>query len=125
MYENDFESAPLLQASHRSSLEIAAKEGLASVAFPAISCGIYGYPVSKAARIAVQACLDFSNDQVRVWEGRGGGEQVWRREEGLGGRGGGGAGVEKIGRACQRTLFWQKACAGLCQLSTRRLERTY
>ena len=71
VYENDFESAPLLRASHRSSLEIAARAGLASVAFPAISCGIYGYPVSKAARIAVQACLDFSKDQVRVWEGRG------------------------------------------------------
>lgn len=71
VYENDAESAPLLRASHRSSLELAARKGLASVAFPAISCGIYGYPASKAARIAVQTCLDFSKEQVSFGEGGG------------------------------------------------------
>lgn len=71
VYKNDFDSAPLLRASHQSTLELAARQGVASVAFPAISCGIYGYPVSKAARIAVQTCLDFIREQVSKGEGGG------------------------------------------------------
>lgn len=63
VYENDFVSAPLLRACHQSSLGLASREGVASVAFPAISCGIYGYPASKAARIAVQSCIDFIREQ--------------------------------------------------------------
>jgi O-acetyl-ADP-ribose deacetylase (regulator of RNase III) len=33
---------------------LAAQHGITSIAFPAISCGIYGYPIPEAARIAVQ-----------------------------------------------------------------------
>lgn len=50
-------SAPLLRAAHRSSLEVANAHGLASVAFPAISCGVYGYPADEAAAIAVETCV--------------------------------------------------------------------
>jgi O-acetyl-ADP-ribose deacetylase (regulator of RNase III) len=42
----------LLAACYRSSLLLAEQQQLASVAFPAISCGIYGYPLEEAARIA-------------------------------------------------------------------------
>lgn len=45
--------ADLLARCHRRSLEVARAHGLRSVAFPAISCGVYGYPVPEAARIAV------------------------------------------------------------------------
>lgn len=45
--------ARLLAACHRNSLALAAEQGLRSIAFPAISCGAYGYPVDQAARIAV------------------------------------------------------------------------
>ena len=51
----------LLAACYRNSLALAARHGIASIAFPAISCGIYGYPIPEAARIAVRttaACLD-------------------------------------------------------------------
>ena len=44
----------LLAACHRRSLEIALAEGLRSIAFPAISCGIYGFPIEQAAAIATR-----------------------------------------------------------------------
>ncbi len=48
--------AELLLACYENSLRVAAELGAGSVAFPAISCGVYGYPVDQAARIAVDAC---------------------------------------------------------------------
>jgi O-acetyl-ADP-ribose deacetylase (regulator of RNase III) len=47
--------AELLASCHRRSLELAAELGCRTVAFPAISTGIYGYPVELAAPIAVAA----------------------------------------------------------------------
>jgi O-acetyl-ADP-ribose deacetylase (regulator of RNase III) len=49
----------LLASCYRRSLEIAAAEGLASVAFPAISTGIYRFPPDRAARIAVSTVRAF------------------------------------------------------------------
>jgi O-acetyl-ADP-ribose deacetylase (regulator of RNase III) len=43
----------LLASAHRRSLEVAEQLGARSVAFPAISTGVYGYPVDQAAAIAV------------------------------------------------------------------------
>lgn len=42
-----------LAACYRSCMGIARVEGFESVAFPAISCGVYGYPIEEAAEIAV------------------------------------------------------------------------
>lgn len=49
----------LLAACYRRSLEIAASNQLASIAFPAISTGIYGYPIDKAAEVAVTTVKGF------------------------------------------------------------------
>jgi O-acetyl-ADP-ribose deacetylase len=49
----------LLASAYRESLELASAYGARTVAFPAISCGVYGYPVSEAARIAVREVRDF------------------------------------------------------------------
>lgn len=51
--------AELLAACYRNSLSLAADHGLRSVAFPAISCGIYGYPPQEAARIAISESVRF------------------------------------------------------------------
>ena len=48
----------LLASAYRSSLAVAADNGLRTVAFPAISCGIFGYPVEQAARIAVRTARE-------------------------------------------------------------------
>lgn len=45
----------LLASCYRRCVQIAAAEGFASLAFPAISCGVYGYPADRATREAVAA----------------------------------------------------------------------
>jgi O-acetyl-ADP-ribose deacetylase (regulator of RNase III) len=50
--------ADKLRSCYVRSLELAQANGLRSIAFPAISCGIFGYPIEAAARIAVDAVID-------------------------------------------------------------------
>jgi len=47
--------AELLASCHRRALEVADELGSRTVAFPAISTGVYGYPVDQAARVALEA----------------------------------------------------------------------
>lgn len=59
----------LLASCYRRSMEIAEELQLASVAFPAISCGVYGYPLEEAAEIAVatvKSTLARARSVVRV-----------------------------------------------------------
>jgi len=48
-----------LASAYRQSLELAAQHGLRSVAFPAISCGAYGYPLHLASAIAIREIRAF------------------------------------------------------------------
>jgi O-acetyl-ADP-ribose deacetylase len=57
--------AALLASCYRTSLKLAIEHGLRSIAFPAISCGAYGYPVPAAVKIAVRETADF----IRTLEG--------------------------------------------------------
>ncbi len=52
------EAARLLRSVHVRALEEAAARGCESVAFPAISCGVYGYPLDEAAPIAIAAARE-------------------------------------------------------------------
>ena len=44
---------------YRNSLQLAVENGIKTIAFPAISCGAYGYPVEEAAQIAVKTTRDY------------------------------------------------------------------
>lgn len=64
--------AALLASCYRRSIEVADAAGLAVVAFPAVSCGVYGYPIEEAAAVAtaaVRAALEVHPRvrEVRFW----------------------------------------------------------
>ena len=59
IYSNDKESSKLLRNAYYNSLKLADEKGLVSIAFPSISTGIFGYPLDKAARIAVNTMKEF------------------------------------------------------------------
>jgi O-acetyl-ADP-ribose deacetylase (regulator of RNase III) len=50
----------LLASCYRESLKLAAAHKLKSIAFPAISCGAYGFPLEQAVTIAVRECAAFA-----------------------------------------------------------------
>lgn len=55
VHGRDEPAADLLASCYRRALELAAAEGVTSVAFPAISTGVFGYPVRDAAQVALTA----------------------------------------------------------------------
>ena len=79
IYDGAARSAPLLSRAYASVLSLAGQHGLKSVAFPAISCGVYGYPLDEAADVALKACRKgagalsevrfvlFSDDVLEAW----------------------------------------------------------
>jgi O-acetyl-ADP-ribose deacetylase len=52
----------LLASCHRRSLDVARELGARTVAFPAISCGVYGYPIELAAAVAVRTVREHAHD---------------------------------------------------------------
>jgi O-acetyl-ADP-ribose deacetylase (regulator of RNase III) len=50
----------LLASCYRESLKLANANALRAIAFPAISCGVYGYPLDQAVKIAVRECAAFT-----------------------------------------------------------------
>jgi O-acetyl-ADP-ribose deacetylase (regulator of RNase III) len=58
--------AELLASCYRSSLALAEEHGVRSIAFPAISCGVYRYPVDAATAIAVREVSRFTGTIERV-----------------------------------------------------------
>lgn len=53
----------LLRSCYRNCLRLAVTRGLRSIAFPAISCGVYAYPIPAAAAIAVEETRNFIRDK--------------------------------------------------------------
>src|SRR4051794_9083390 len=59
-----------LASCYRRAIELAAEHGCARVAFPALSAGIYGYPLAEAARVALAATHDAMERHPAVQEAR-------------------------------------------------------
>ena len=65
------EKAALLASCYRNCFRLAVEHGLKTIAFPAVSTGVYGYPLSEAAKVSSQTIEEFlgsntSLDQVRL-----------------------------------------------------------
>lgn len=58
--------AQLLAGCYRAALQLAVENGCKTIAFPAISCGVYGYPLAEAARIAIQEVAAFLQDNQQI-----------------------------------------------------------
>ena len=62
--------AELLAACYKNSLQLAVENSLATVAFPAIATGIYGYPKDEAARVSSKAIKEFLEQNGQISEVR-------------------------------------------------------
>ena len=79
-YRIDEHPEELLRSAYRNSLQLALENHCQSIAFPAISCGVYGYPMDEAAEIALGECSKeeyqslaisfflFSQSDLDVWQ---------------------------------------------------------
>ncbi len=56
----------LLASAYRTSLELASQNKSSSIAFPAISTGVYGYPMEDAAHIAFRTIIDYLNEHPEI-----------------------------------------------------------
>jgi O-acetyl-ADP-ribose deacetylase len=56
----------ILANCYRNSLQLAVKNRIKTIAFPAISCGAYGYPISEATRIAVETTREFLATETNI-----------------------------------------------------------
>ncbi len=68
VYRDPVRSANLLKGCYRNSLSLAKQHGVRSIAFPAVSCGVYGYPIEDACRIAVNTTREFLEKEDGVEE---------------------------------------------------------
>ena len=66
VYGQDRPEAELLSRCYRNSLALAEDNGVESIAFPAISTGIFGYPVEEAAEVALQTVREEAEGLERV-----------------------------------------------------------
>jgi O-acetyl-ADP-ribose deacetylase (regulator of RNase III) len=65
-HDGHHSEAELLASAYRRSLELAAEHHLKSIAFPAISTGVYGYPQEAAARVALETILAFLSEHPEI-----------------------------------------------------------
>jgi len=56
----------LLRSAYDKSLSLAVGRGFKTIAFPSISTGVYGYPIDKASRVAIDAVLDHFGDATSL-----------------------------------------------------------
>lgn len=64
VYGRDRPAAELLAACYRNALRLAGEHRMRGVAFPAISTGVFGYPMAEAARVSLSAIREFAPQQA-------------------------------------------------------------
>lgn len=60
------DEAQTLANCYRNSLQLAVENGIKTIAFPAISCGAYRYPIRQAAQIALETTKDFLSSSDKI-----------------------------------------------------------
>jgi O-acetyl-ADP-ribose deacetylase len=58
--------AEVLASCYRNSLQLAVGNGIKTIGFPAISCGVYRYPISEASQIAVETTREFLANSDKI-----------------------------------------------------------
>ena len=66
IYSGKAQDRKRLSSCYLNSLDLAVKNDIISIAFPAISCGVYGYPVKEACKIAVDTTVKFIEQHPEV-----------------------------------------------------------
>lgn len=66
IYSNSLEDSQLLASCYQNSLQLAADNNVKTIAFPAVSCGVYGYPLEDACRIAIKSTIDFMEENPLI-----------------------------------------------------------
>ncbi|KAF2319281.1 hypothetical protein GH714_014402 [Hevea brasiliensis] len=66
IYETDRNAASSLKNAYRNSFTVAKDNNIKYIAFPAISCGVYGYPYEEAASVAISTVKEFADDLKEV-----------------------------------------------------------
>jgi len=68
VYSGKTRDKTLLTGCYQNSLKLAVENNIHSLAFPAISCGVYGYPIEEASKIAVDTTCSFleSNQTIEA-----------------------------------------------------------
>jgi len=66
VYRGRPEDPRLLASCYKASLELARRHNLQTIAFPAISCGVYGYPIKAACKIAIDTTVLFIKENQSI-----------------------------------------------------------
>jgi O-acetyl-ADP-ribose deacetylase len=66
VYRGVAEDRLLLTRCYQNSLDLAVKNDVHSIAFPAVSCGVYGYPMEEACAIALDTTITFLNKNETI-----------------------------------------------------------
>lgn len=66
IFENLRTDGPTLESCYRNCLRLANDNGVQTIAFPAVSCGIYGFPMNDAAKVALKACAEHAQSVQEI-----------------------------------------------------------
>ncbi len=66
IYRNESDPASVLTSAYKNSLLLAKENNCHSIAFPAISCGAYGYPKVEASQIALKTCTEQDFKDIEI-----------------------------------------------------------